>query len=142
MKVALYKGTRPGAAGLYNRAIRAVTGQQYSHVELVFSDGMSGSSSFMDGGVRLKPINYTTQANWDFIDLPEGRFNEAAAREWFHVHARQGYDLPGAFHFFLALFPDDPNLWFCNEAVGASLGIEHPAMYHPGTFAALVRSMA
>ena len=53
MKAAFYKGTRPGLQGIYSRAVRAIDRGPYSHCELVFSDGLSASASYIDGGVRL-----------------------------------------------------------------------------------------
>lgn len=67
MKLALYKSTRPGLPGLYNRLVRWWTDSEYSHCELVFSDGMCGSSSWLDGGVRLKRIELDPD-HWDVID--------------------------------------------------------------------------
>ena len=68
MQVAFYKGTRSGIAGIYSRGVRFITKGKYSHCELIFSDGMSASASFMDGGVRFKRIEYDP-AHWDIIDV-------------------------------------------------------------------------
>ena len=61
MQVAFYKGTRSGLSGLFNRLVRWWTRGPYSHCEVVFTDEPSkdggvlcGSSSKLDGGVRLK----------------------------------------------------------------------------------------
>ena len=136
MKIALYKATRPGIYGLYNRAVRLVTQQPYSHCELLFADGVSGSSSYMDGGVRLKAIEYGALEHWDFIELDDS-YDEDSAREWFVQHAGERYDLPGALHFLLGLVRDDPHRWFCSEAIAAALAVPRPALFHPGTLAAL-----
>jgi hypothetical protein len=68
MKVALYKGKRGGFAGAFDASVRWWTRGPYSHVELVFSDGMSASASARDGGVRFKRIDFKPE-HWDFIDL-------------------------------------------------------------------------
>ena len=68
MKLACYKGKRGGTAGFFDAAVRWWTRGPYSHVELVFSDGMSASSSMRDGGVRFKEIEYHPD-RWDFIEL-------------------------------------------------------------------------
>ena len=68
MKVALYKGKRGGFAGVFDAAVRWWTRGAYSHVELVFSDGMAASSSTRDGGVRFKRIDFKPE-HWDFIEL-------------------------------------------------------------------------
>lgn len=70
MQAAFYKATRPGWQGIYSRAVRVIDRGPYSHCELVFSDGMSGSASYIDGGVRLKRIDYDP-AHWDFVELPD-----------------------------------------------------------------------
>ena len=53
MRTAFYKGTRPGWQGIYSRAVRVIDRGPYSHCELVFSDGLSASASYIDGGVRF-----------------------------------------------------------------------------------------
>ena len=68
MKVALYKGKRGGFAGAFDAAVRWWTRGAYSHVELVFSDGMAASSSTRDGGVRFKRIDFKPD-QWDFVEL-------------------------------------------------------------------------
>lgn len=45
MIAAFYKSTRPGWTGLYNRIIRWWERGDYSHCELIFSDGLAASSS-------------------------------------------------------------------------------------------------
>jgi hypothetical protein len=131
-RAAFYKGTRPGVAGMYNRAVRWWTDSPYSHVELIFSDGMAGSASFADGGVRLKAIEFDP-SRWDFIDLPDHL--EAAARAWFEQHTGAGYDLRGNFQFVLAPFGQSLLRWFCSEAGGAALGFPESWRYDPPTLA-------
>jgi hypothetical protein len=52
VKIALYKGKKTITDKLISWWDRGL----YSHVELVFSDGLCASSSPRDGGVRMKPI--------------------------------------------------------------------------------------
>lgn len=80
MKLASYTGTRPGFAGLFNRAVRWWLSGQYSHTELVFSDGMCASCSWMDGGPRLKQIEFTSD-KWDVISFRCTPEQESFARE-------------------------------------------------------------
>jgi len=82
MKIAFYKGTRAGVAGIYNRGVRAIDAGKYSHCEIIFSDGVSASSSFMDGGVRFKEIEYNS-ANWDIIEIPWA--DEITARNYIKI---------------------------------------------------------
>lgn len=132
MKAALYKGTRPGLAGYYNRLVRWYEPGDYSHCELIFSDGMAASSSFADGGVRFKAIEFSPE-KWDFIDLPEEL--EAPARAWFTTHKGEKYDLRGNIRFALDFMAQDDHKWFCSEALAASLGMAEPWRFGPNTLA-------
>lgn len=120
MKLALYKGTRPGLPGVYNRLVRWWTASPYSHCELVFSDGMCASSSWLDGGVRMKRIDFDP-ANWDVIDI---KGDEGRAREWFANHDMDGYDMLGLFGFVWRRGIQDKGKWFCSEAIAEALGIK------------------
>lgn len=119
MQAAFYKATRPGWQGIYSRAVRVIDRGPYSHCELVFSDGMSGSASYIDGGVRLKRIDYSP-AHWDFVELPSEQ--EQQARDWFERNAGAPYDLMGNVRFVLPWLADSERGWFCSEAMGAALG--------------------
>lgn len=138
MRAAFYKGTRPGLQALYSHAVRIVDHGPYSHCEIEFSDGMSGSASWTDGGVRLKRIDYKPE-HWDFLWLPDHL--EPYARSWFECNAGVRYDLRGNLRFVLPLVPQDPNGWFCSEALGASLRWQEPERYGPSGAAAIVRTM-
>ena len=133
MRLALYRGTRPGWQGIYSRLVRWIDGGPYSHVEIVFSDGVSASASWIDGGVRFKAIDYRTE-HWDFIDLPTDM--EPAAREWFQQHQGAGYDLIGNLRFVLGFVPHSRARWFCSEAAAAALGMPDPWRYGPCGLAA------
>jgi hypothetical protein len=139
MKIALYKSTHPGLAGLYNRFVRWFDQGQYSHCEIIFSDGMSASSSFKDHGVRFKSITYTSD-NWDFFEISDNY--EACAREWFTAHNGQGYDLVGNVRFALGFLKAPGDRWFCSEALGAALGIAEPWRLSPNGLAALLPILA
>ena len=115
MKAAFYKGTRPGLQGIYSRAVRWIDRGPYSHAELVFSDGLSASASYIDGGVRFKRIDYNP-AHWDFVALPDAA--EPFAREWFRANDGAPYDLMGNVRFVLPWLADSERGWFCSEALG------------------------
>ncbi|MFZ3001586.1 MAG: hypothetical protein WA071_14765 [Undibacterium umbellatum] len=138
MHVAFYKGTRPGIAGIYNRLVRWWTKGPYSHCELVFADGMSASASYIDGGVRLKYIEYDSE-RWDIVKVPASL--EPAARRWFREHLGDKYDLKGNFHFLVSAVGDDNGKWFCNEAIGAALGMSEPWRFDPNSFYAVLASI-
>lgn len=135
-QAAFYKGTRPGLGGVYNRAVRWVDNGPYSHSELVFSDGMSGSASWVDGGVRLKRIIYDPD-RWDFLDLPPEL--EAAARQWFIDHDGEPYDLRGNIRFLCGIVRESKIGKFCSEAKMAALGFTEPWRYGPNGAAATLR---
>lgn len=141
MKAAFYKGTRPGWQGLYSILVRFVDGRgKYSHCELVFSDGLSASASYIDGGVRFKDIDYSQHPeHWDFMALPDEL--EDYARSWFEFNMGLPYDLAGNVRFVLPWVRDSETGWFCSEAFGAALRWREPWRYGPNGAAALVRTM-
>lgn len=132
MKIAFYRGTRPGLAGIYNRLVAWWTKSPYSHVELVLSTGRSWSASFEDGGVRSKLIDFDPK-KWDLVDVPAHL--EPAAVAWFTQHRGAKYDLLGNLQFVIAPVGHSKKRWFCSEAVAAALGIPDPWRYDPGTLA-------
>ena len=136
MRAAFYKATRPGLQGLYSRAVRWIDRGAYSHCELVFSDGLSGSASYIDGGVRLKRIDYDTE-RWDFVALPDSL--EPAARAWFELHHGEPYDLLGNLRFVFFMVREGRG-WFCSEAMAAALGMREPWRFGPNGLTALLRS--
>ncbi|MGL4275328.1 MAG: hypothetical protein ACRCTO_23845 [Pseudomonas paracarnis] len=135
MHAAFYRGTRPGLQGIYSRAVRVIDRGPYSHCELVFSDGMSGSASYIDGGVRLKAIDYNP-AHWDFVALPDAA--EPYARDWFERNAGAPYDLMGNVRFVLPIVPASASGWFCSEAMAAALKLKEPWRFGPNGLAALL----
>ncbi|MBI2306102.1 MAG: hypothetical protein HYU78_02250 [Rhodocyclales bacterium] len=141
MQLALYKGTRPGLAGIFNRAVRWWTRGPYSHCELVLwrlPDGtaMCGSASNTDGGVRIKAIDLDP-ARWDLVELP--RVDPFAAFDWFEAHAGDGYDLRGLFGFVWRRGDGDRDKYYCSEACAAAIGIDEPWRFDPNTLAAVAR---
>lgn len=128
MRAAFYKGTHSGAAGLYNRLVRWWCSGPYSHVELVFSDGMAASASYMDGGVRFKQIDFDP-AKWDFVDLPDHL--ESPARQWFKDHEGAPYDLLGNLGFLWRPIRGDKDAFFCDEAFLAAIGVHEPWRFDP-----------
>lgn len=130
MKLASYKGTRPGLQGLFNRAVRWWLGGRYSHTELVFSDGVCASSSWLDGGVRFKLIKFDP-AHWDIIDV-DG--DESRARQWFCDHVGDGFDLLGLFGFVWRRGTQDRSKSYCTEAIAAATGFPDPFRFDPCNF--------
>lgn len=133
---ALYKSNRPGISGLYNRMVRWWERGPYSHCELIFSDGLAASSSYTDGGVRFKHIDFHPE-HWDFIELPAHL--EPLARYWFEKHAGEKYDMRGNVRFFAGFMNDGDGQWFCSEALAAALGMKESWRYGPNGLAAVLK---
>ena len=134
VKVAFYKGkTR-----FFNKAVAWWTRGPYSHCELIVS-GHSYSSSFLDGGVRVKDIVYDPD-HWDIVDVPWA--NAEKAVEWFQDHMGQGYDVVGLVGFVARRVEDDRNKYFCSEAVAASLGLADAWRFDPNTLYPVLALMA
>lgn len=141
MRAAFYKGTRDGVPGLYNRLVRWIDGGPYSHAELVFSDGMWASSSFMDSGIRFKYPAEMNPEKWDLFDLDPARFDEAVARAWFIEHNGAGYDVAGNLKFVWHWWPASKVKWFCTSAMAAALRVQpvdKPWWYGPAKLAAVL----
>jgi hypothetical protein len=124
MKVAFYCGTKKGLAGVYNRGVRWLDRSTFSHCELVFDNGESASSSFMDGGVRFKEIDYTGKSDW--VLVPIHWANEDVAREYFSANKEHKYDILGNVRFLFGFVRDSDSKLFCSEAVAGALGIANP----------------
>lgn len=136
MIVAFYKGTRPGLQGIYSRGVRYIERGPYSHCEVIFSDGISASASFIDKGVRFKQIDYKPE-NWDFLTLPDDLHDNA--RAWFAEYEGQGYDIWGNVAFVLPFVHHSARKWFCSEAVAAAFGMSDANKYGPNGLAKVLR---
>jgi hypothetical protein len=137
-RVAFYRGTRPGIAGAYNWFVRKWEAGDYSHAELIFSDGISASASFADKGVRFKQIDYSAD-RWDFIELPAHL--EPGARRYFERHNGEGYDLIGNVHFMVGFIHHAKNKKFCSEAIAEALGIKDGWRFGPNALYPIVMAM-
>lgn len=144
MKVALFTGTHAGAAWTVRLACWLIRFAQkgalgnVSHVEAILAQYPDGSvdlasSVALEGGVRIKRA-VLDPTQWRIVDVPQ--WDAAKARAWFDAHAGEPYDWRGAF---AAIMPGHRKSgeWFCNEAVGASVGVVEPQTFTPATFAAL-----
>lgn len=138
MRIALYKAVRPGLPGLFNRGVRAWCRGQYSHGELIFSDGTSASSSWLDGGVRFKTIDFDPE-HWDIFEI-DG--DEAIARQWFADHILDKFDVMGLVGFIFRPFEGEKNKWFCTESVMAALGYPEAWRFDPCTLGAFLKRAA
>lgn len=127
MRVAFYKGKKR----VFNRLVSWWTRGPYSHTELVFSDGLSVSSSFMDGGVRYKRIQFN-DINWDFVELGN-RFDESQIRLRVDGFLGVKYDWLGLIGFVVRRIADDRGKMFCSEFVMTLLGYPEAWRFDPNT---------
>ena len=141
-KLAFYIGTKANPkADWFDELICIWTLYMFSHVEMVFSDGVSFSSSPRDGGCRFKNINYANTNHWVIIELPwitEG--DEADIRGFCHNQDGKLYDWCGIFlSQVLPLNIQEPNRWFCSEITAHCLKAAKPSQYNPGELYEMVK---
>lgn len=95
------------------------------------------SASYRDGGVRTK-VTALTPGNWMIVDVPE--WDVVASIAWFKAHDGEPYDWRGAVATVLPGHKRDGE-WFCNEALGASIGFLYPETFGPHQFAAIALTL-
>ncbi len=144
MMLAFYRGTRPGLAGLFNRAVRWWTNGPYSHCEFVLGKMQGGkylcaSASNLDAGVRFTTIDLDP-ARWDLIEIDPALNRKAVA--WFETHRGEAYDIAGLFGFVLRRGDGSRQRWFCSEACAAALGLGEPWRFDPNTLAVVVKRLS
>jgi len=139
VQVAFYKGR----SRLFNRLVSWWLRGPYSHCELLLESMGNGrylcaSSSFMDGGVRLKVIELHPD-RWDIVTISAAA---QSAREWFYAHQGEGYDVLGLLGFVWRRTADDRGRWFCSEALAASMGYADPWRFDPCVLHAALTTQA
>ena len=137
MQAAFYKGQKR----LFNRLTAWWLRGAYSHCELILGTDHNGlavcaSSSFMDGGVRIKHMQLDP-AHWDVLDVG-GRTDEAWT--WLQEHHGERYDLLGLAGFVARALGHGSCRWLCSEAVAAMLDMPDAWRFDPcSLWAALSR---
>jgi hypothetical protein len=118
-------------AGQVGRTWRRVTHTEI-HLGGPWHNAEIGSSSLVDGGVRIRKGVRLTPGNWVAIDVPDNimRCTELA-RSWFLLHEGQPYDWRGAPGSVLYGLGHRPGSWFCNEACGAAMRQTDPHKHPP-----------
>ena len=112
------------ASGFVGNAINLLSGRRgFCHVELVFSDGMSFSSTTLDpgdgdDGVRFKDIRYSGGVEkWAFHRLTVSEYAERAMRAAAEVLEGAPYDKGGVLRFLFPWLKEHPKRYFCSEVV-------------------------
>lgn len=134
LHAAFYKGRLAGPRGAFNAVTCWWLRGPYSHCEWVFSDGLCGSSSLVDGGVRLKHIELDP-AKWDVWSVD---VDEALARSWFAAHLGQPYDVLGVAGHAARVLGHDKRRWYCAEAMAESAGYVDPWRFDPCSLASVL----
>jgi hypothetical protein len=144
MLIALYVGNhaqdelmvRMGCS--LERAVQKGPYGRVTHVEAILAVQADGSvtiasSSLRDGGVRTKRNVRLDSANWLIADVPQ--WDEVRSAVWFADHDGEPYDWRGAL---ATVLPGHASTgYFCNEAVGASVGMATPQCFTPAQFSAI-----
>ena len=115
MKIAFYKAFQERATKM-DVAIALASFGNYSHVELIFSNGESFSISARDGGARFKEISYSPEV-WDIKEIEITDYNESKIREDANLLIGTEYDYIGAMISVLPFCYTNDNKSFCSEVV-------------------------
>lgn len=111
-----------------DRAIRFRTNSKYSHVELEL-DGLSYSASPLDGGVRIKRINFD-ESRWDCLEC---LVDEVHVKDLYNNTKDNGYDFIGVvFAQGLNIGWESKDKYFCSEWVAEALELSEPYTFSPG----------
>ena len=134
MKLAFYKGTKKEnpKSDLVDNVICFWTKSRFSHVEIIFSNGISFSSSPRDKGCRYKPIVYDDSL-WVYLIPKFNKNQEQTIMEFCNRQNGKPYDWVGIFLCqFIHLNIDDPKKWFCSELVAKICNLPIPYQYDVG----------
>lgn len=121
MKIAFYKGK----GQILDKVIKWFTGGNFSHVEILFKDGICFSSSTRDKGIgcRFKQIDMD-DGKWGIIDVEVPDESEEAVRDWCTTQLACKYDFIGIIGFAITPFRNSmqsDKRWYCSEIVAEGL---------------------
>lgn len=113
-----------------------------THVEGYYGANDQGqaviaSASLRDGGVRVKAADLVPE-HWVAVEVPCWDAKRSLA--FILPHVGEKYDMRGAVAT-IFLSGQDGDRWFCNEILGASVGLISPDIFGPAQFMALALSM-
>jgi hypothetical protein len=133
MEIAFFKAIYGGLKG---KIVSKWTGQgEYSHCELVFSDGLCFSTDKQDGyggKTRWKTIDFDTK--WDIIPLSIKDEQEATLRAWCNTQEGMDYDHLSTVGYTFFRRWSSVDKWYCSNLAGHALreiGIYAPVLCHP-----------
>ena len=117
---------------IFARLVVLVRGGDSAHCEISDRwDNEGGhscvSASFLDGGVRRKFLTLPKE-KWRIYELDSP---VEAVADWYKKHVGKGYDILGLLGFIVRTKIENPNRFFCSEAVAAVLGLFMPWTYDP-----------
>lgn len=144
--LALYKGRKSGrspkalALRFVDWVIRKATDSPYSHCEIAVTVSDSSglfdcySSSFRDGGVRIKRMQLAAD-KWDLIELDRPNMVYGRLQMLWAQTKWMPYDLVGAVcvnSFFRRIWlKQSAAKWFCSEWCGDVMGMPWPSLCSP-----------
>lgn len=119
IRVAFYKGRRPGWKGFWDWIIRTVSRGPYSHTELIFEPHPHlWISSIVSEGVHADYNGEPDPAEWDLLQVD---CDDNAAITFIGSELCSGYDWLGVARFALPGFKESKERWFCSEICCAAL---------------------
>lgn len=104
--------------GLGGAAIKWYTSSQWSHVEFWTPVGYLGSR--INGGVQIRPYNYTGFDNQEFREYKLPTDAELALMNWADAQIGKGYDWLAIMALPLHRDWKSEENWFCSEYVAAA----------------------
>lgn len=120
-QLAFYKGEY---GNFWDKFICLVTRSKYSHIEVIFDNYRSWSSSPRDGGVRQIIFDHTNR--WDLLECP------SISEKLFIQEKGKKYDWTGLLApVFQIEFFSAKDKWFCSEIVAEALGLSDSWRYTP-----------
>lgn len=116
MKIIFY---RANYSNWFGKQIARFTKGEFSHVEIMFSDGLCFSSVSEEKGVRIKEMEVTPE-EWEIIDIGHKDI-EGQVKEYCMQFVGKKYDWLGILGFILSPIYDriygKPEKYYCSEIV-------------------------
>lgn len=131
LKIAFYKATY---GDWLDKTIAFFSNGPYSHVEMIFENNLSFSSSPRKNGIDFRTAEFkdsgeTSKANseitfiterWTFIDVTVNDTQYNTIWDFCEEQVGKKYDWFGAVYSVLPIIPGSSNRWYCSEVIIAS----------------------